>query len=87
MALTIMMNVRDPHLAADLANMQHALKMAGYVFEYEILLAVAAPTHGAGVVLLAVHVEVALAGRQRHELQAALPAPVVAARAVRALVE
>lgn len=80
-------NIRGTYLPADLTNMQHTLKVTWYMLEYEVLLAIAAATHGAGVVLLAVHVEVALAGRQRHELQAALSAPVVAARAVRALME
>lgn len=61
--------------------------MRGHVLEDEVLLAVGLGADGAGVVLLAVHVEVALGGRQRAELQPALPAPVVQRRAVRALVE
>lgn len=80
------MHIRLGYLATDFADMQHTLKMSRYVLEDEVLLAVGAAAHGAGVVLLAVHVEVPLARRERHELQPALAAPVVAARAVRALV-
>lgn len=75
------------HLAANLTHVQHGLEVRGDVLEDEVLLAVGARADGAGVALLAVHVQVALARPQRRELQPALPAPVAAARAVRALVQ